>query len=451
MSKSGARKTYARSAGLARIGMLLLAGGLVSGTAASDSSAAFEDPPELAPSALLPASMISGADFHVVEPVPSDGLMRRYAIDSKFGRFNAYGRAALEVRIHEIAALTEIAKTSTIEVAVGGVGRGIGSQVQTAVGVVAHPVATATGVPKGIAHLFHGYVDEGKEAAGKAQKTAAPAAGAAAAGSSAVAQGESAAKRYASRYFGLTAAERRWYEKLGVDPYTDNAVLRKAIHKIATVEAAGGFGLKFVGIPSIPGIGDIHQVMEAVYKEDPATIRARTRATLAGYGLDQSEIERWQNVLVLSPTRQVLLLRLAAGLDAVDGRGELFRHAMGLTSDGEAQVYLQSVELLVLAHRKQPVASILAGVRLPAARRADGSIMVCGAFDAVYWTSDVERGEQQIRQTLTQGDAGSQRDAGTRELWLDGSASDRVRQELRERGWTLREVAQGSTPEAVLR
>jgi hypothetical protein len=292
--------------------------------------------------------------------------------------------------------------------------------------------------------LFHGYVDEGKEAVGKAQNVAAPTAGAAATRSTAVARGESAAKRYASRYFGLTSAERHWYEKLGVDPYTDNAVLRKAIHKIATVDAAAGFGMRFVGIPSIPGIGDIHQVMEAVYKEDPATIRARTKSTLARYGLDRSEIERWQNVLVLSPTRQVLLLKLAAALDAVDGRGELFRHAMGLTSDGEAQVYLQSVELLVLAHRKQPIASILAGVRLPAARRADGSIVVCGAFDAVYWTADVERGEQQIRRILTPGVA------GTRELWLNGSASDRVREELRERGWTLREV-QDSKSEAVLR
>jgi hypothetical protein len=117
---------------------------------------------------------------------------------------------------------------------------------------------------------------------------------------------------------------------------------------------------------------------------------------------------------------------------------------MGLTSDGEAQVYLQSVELLVLAHRKQPMAGILAGVRLPAARRADGSIVVCGAFDAVYWTADVERGEQQIRRILRPGVA------GTRELWLNGSASDRVREELRERGWTLREV-QDSKSEAVLR
>ena len=86
-------------------------------------------------------------------------------------------------------------------------------------------------------------------------------------------------KELCSALFGLTSAERRWYEKLAVDPYTDNAVLRKAIHKTATVEAAAGFGMRFVGIPSIPGIGDLHQVMEAVYREDPATIRARTKAT----------------------------------------------------------------------------------------------------------------------------------------------------------------------------
>ena len=79
--------------------------------------------------------------------------------------------------------------------------------------------------------------------------------------------------------------------------------------------------------------------MDAVYKEDPATIRARSRATLAGYGLEAGEIDRWQNTPVLSPTRQLLLLKAAAVLNGVDGRGELFRRAMGLTTDAEAQVY----------------------------------------------------------------------------------------------------------------
>lgn len=292
--------------------------------AAAEAPAGFETPPEQAPATLLPASMVAGANFHVVDPVQSDGLMHPYVVDSKYGKFGAYGKIALATRIREIAALNELAKVSTIEVAAGGVEHGIESEVETAAAVVTHPISTVTTIPKGIAHLFHGYVDEGKEATADAKHDAGSAARGGGENTSAAANSEAAAKRYAGRYFGLTAAERRWYEKLGVDPYTDNAVLRAAIHKDAKIDAAAGFGMRFVGIPSIPGIGDIHDVMEAVYKEDPATIRARTKVTLAGYGLSADEIERWQNTLVLSPTRQLLLLKAAATLDGVEGRASSF-------------------------------------------------------------------------------------------------------------------------------
>jgi len=137
-------------------------------------------------------------------------------------------------------------------------------------------------------------------------------------------------------------------------------------------------------------------VVDAVYKEDPATIRARSRATLAGYGLDSGEIDRWQNTPVLSPTRQLLLLKAAAMLNGVDGRGELFRHATGLTTGAEAQVYLQSVGLLVLAHRKQAIVAVVPGVWLPAGRRADGHVVVCGAFESVYWTAEVASGDSRF-------------------------------------------------------
>jgi hypothetical protein len=402
----------------------------------TDAPTSFEAPPQQPPAVLLPESMVSGANYHVDDPVQSDGLMNHYVVESKFGRFDAYGRTRLAIRIHEVAALTELAKTSTIEVAAGGVGRGVESQLETVAGVVANPVKTVTGIPKGIAHLFHGYIDQGNETIGDAKSTAGSATGTGGRTSAVTDKTTSEVKHYAERYLGLTAAERHWYEKLRVDPYTDNAALRSAIHKNANIDAAAGFGMKFVGIPSIPGIGDVHELLYAIYNEEPATIRARNRVTLAGYGLQPGEIDRWQNTLVLNPTRQILLLKAAAALNGVEGRGELFRHALGLTSDVEAQVYLQSVFLLVLAHSKQPVVAILPGLRLPAARRADGHIVVCGAFEAVYWTADVATGEEQIRQTLLQSDS------GVRELWLAGTASDRARAELRARGWDLQESVQ---------
>lgn len=425
-----------------RRGLLLLALAFATAAAPAEVATKFEAAPDQSPASLVPAALAAGTNFHVVDPVHSDGLMHRYVIESHFGTFEAYGLSQLTIRVHEVGALTELAKTSNVAVAAGGLVNGVGSQVNTVVGVATHPVQTVTGIPKGIAHLFRGIANQGKEAVADAnhnQDASDPGTDKGADSASRVGDG---AQRYAARYFGVSSAERRWYQKLGVDPYTDNLSLRGAIHKAAKVDAAVGFGMKFVGIPGIPGAGLMSKATDAIYNEDPATIRTRTRATLAGYGLSPEEIAHWQNKLILSPTRQVLLLAAAEALDGVAGRGELFRHAISLHAVDEAQVYLQSVGLLVAAHRQSPIQSILPGVRLPAAQRADGHLIVCGAFESVYWTAEVATGEAEIRAALP-----AEREAA-RELYLSGTASDRARAELSALGWTLHE-SQGP-PDAAL-
>jgi hypothetical protein len=342
---------------------------------ASSTAEEFETPPDQEPGALLPP-IAAGENYHVENPVRSDGLMHRFALDSQFGKFDAYGRIELELRIREVAALTQLAKIPPLEVVAGSVGSGITSQVSTVTDVARRPVATITGIPRGISHLFHGIAAEGKEAVADA-KGSPDSVESAAQKRSSVKRGEAAAKHYADRYFGVTAADRRWYKKLGLD---------------------------------------------------------RQRAKLSALGLTPAEVDRWQNTLILSPTRQTLLLEAAQGLEGVTGRAELLRHAMGLTSDTEAQVYLRSVGLLMVAHRHEPVSAVLPRVRLPAARLADGRIVVCGAFEAVYWTSDVAVGERGIRESLPEADA-----AATREIWLEGSVSERARRELEQRGWRIHE------------
>ena len=106
----------------------------MSAAVAGDSTAVYEVAPDLSPGEALPASMVAGTNFKIVDSVQIDGLMHRHVIDSKFGRFTVYGLFALKIRNHEIAALTEISKTSTVEVAVEGGGRGVGTQVQAAQG-----------------------------------------------------------------------------------------------------------------------------------------------------------------------------------------------------------------------------------------------------------------------------------------------------------------------------
>jgi hypothetical protein len=134
----------------------------------------------------------------------------------------------------------------------------------------------------------------------------------------------------------------------------------------------------------------------------------------------------------------------AESLNGVTGRAELFRHSLDLSSVAEAQVYLRSAGLLVLAHKAHPLTEIIPGVRLPAAQRADGQLVIGGAFEAIYWTEGVAKLEEQLRTSLPPQPSGV-----GRVLWLSGTISDRARNALQDRGWGLHEVSDASTGEAV--
>ena len=71
-------------------------GSALSAAAANPRAADFETPPDEAAAALVPASMVMGDDYRVADPVRSDGLMHHYVVESRFGRFDAYGYTELQ-------------------------------------------------------------------------------------------------------------------------------------------------------------------------------------------------------------------------------------------------------------------------------------------------------------------------------------------------------------------
>ncbi len=402
---------------------LLLAGGAW----ATD----FETPPEEPAASSLPPELAAGINFHVKEPVQSDGLMHHYVIESSFGEFAAYGQEALKVRAREMAALTELSKRTDIGVVAKTVEQRVQNDAKTVRQVVTNPVGTLTGIPKGIGHLFNGYKAEAGEYADEAKKATSGSHG----GGEVVHNAKADAARYADRYLGVSAAERRYYQELGVDPYTNNQVLRKAINHLAKVQATVNLGMHFAGVPGIPYLADVQRAMNAIYSEDPAALRARQRKILGGYGLSPAEVARFENTLLLSPTRQGVLVEDARLLDGVEGRGELFRHAMGLTSDDEVAVFIASTRMLVRLHAEQPVARILQGLRLPTVETRDGRIVVLSAFDDVYWTEQVADYESAFQAALPPSSHGL-------ELWLAGSISSLAHGQLNAHGWVVHDHAE---------
>jgi hypothetical protein len=391
----------------------------------------FDTPPEEPASASLAPELASGPNFHVKDPVQSDGLMHHYVIESSFGEFPAYGQEALKIRVREMAALTELSKKTDVGVAAKTVEQSVENQAKTVKKVVTNPVGTITGIPKGIGHLFSGFKAQASEASDQAKKDTGGSNGA----SNVAHTAKADAAKYADRYLGVSAAERRYYQELRVDPYTNNQVLRKAVHHLAKVQATVNLGMHFVGVPGVPYLSDVQRAMDAIYNEDPAVLRERQRKILAGYGLSPAEVARFENTLLLSPTRQGVLVEDAKLLDGVEGRAELFRHAMGLTSDAEAAVFIESTRMLARLHAQQPLAKILAGLRLPTAVTRDGRTVVLGAFDAVYWTEEVAGYESALRAALPPTSHGL-------EAWVSGSVSPAARDKLTSLGWVVHDHAE---------
>jgi len=400
---------------------------ILAGTAVAGASEDFDVPADEPPGVSLSPAQVSGKNFEVRDPVRSDGLMHRYVVESRFGEFEAYGRDELDLRLREIAALTEISDTSSTEVALKAVTRGIEEDVKAVFSVVKDPVGTVLGIPKGIAHLLGGYRAQAGELVAKGQKTGSKDTGGH--DEPNADQAERVAKKYIQDYLGLSKAERRWYAKLDIDPYTRNEVLRRAVRRLAKVDSGVSFGMKFVPV-GVPYASEARRALDAIYNEDPAVLRKKRRKALAKFGLTPVEVERFENTLLLDPTRQQALVDAMGALEGVQGREELLRTAMSVTSEVEAQLFLRSARLMLRTHAGRPLARLLPGVRLPSGQFADGRVAVFGAFDAVQWTAEVASFEGGILAMLPA-------DIAAREVWIGGTISARARAELEKRGWDV--------------
>lgn len=418
---------------------LMLTGLVAAAASRAFAAQTFEIPADETPGASLSAAQISGPSFHIEDPVHSDGLMHRYVIASRFGVFDAYGIDALNTRLREIGALTTLENTSDGQVVVESAIRGLREQVQSSVRVVTHPVGTVLAIPTGIRHLLGGYRAEAQEVTTGVTHTLTQDGASRPAGTQGPAlqrvgtAATHAARDQAERYVGLSAAERRWYAKLGVDPYTDNVVLRRAVSRMAEIDAASSFGMRFAPV-GIPYAGEVQRALNAIDREDPAVLRKRRQEALSQAGLTAAEITRFEHTPLLTPTRQTVLVNAVNQLKGVDGRAELLRHAMTVQSEVETEVFLQSTLLLLRYQEHHPVTRILPGLRIPAAELPDGRIAVFGAFDAVQWTKDVAGYERALRDALPSGVG--------REVWVTGAVSPRARAELEKRGWVVH-AAQG--------
>jgi hypothetical protein len=401
-------------------------------------AAGYETPPQLAVKDLLPAEQVKSASHEVLDPVDNDGFMNTFHVASPFGRFDVEGRALLGVRLREIGAMAQLSELSKSEVFADAVKAGVRNatvgQVETLEAFAERPVETLQGVPAGVSRMFKRTKAQAKEAYGEVQRQREEQGDAEEGGSGEdpADKAADATKNYAVKYFGVSSAERRWAQKLGVDPYTSNEQLRAMISVVARVDAAGRFGVRFLGIPGIPGIGTVRKVNDLVWETDPYELKLRNQKLLAACGADEETARRFFENHWLSPTLQTAITNALESMSGVEGRAALVAQAAAVESETAAWFVTENALLAAWYHaQRTPIARLLPGGAAAAAVTADGRAVILAATDHVVWTGDLEAAATRFKQQ-----AAAQEARGL-EVGFAGTVSPRAVTELGALGYTV--------------
>jgi len=396
----------------------------------------FEVPPVLEAASFLGPEVLRGEHHVVREAVANDGYMNTYTIDSDFGQFTAYGGPLLAIRLREIAALAELDKLSHTKVFADAVTRSATSQVTALVDFAQRPVETVKGVPGGVKRMFGRTKKTVKEGAAAASEMVTDSKDGVESeeDKGALQEGAEAGAKYAEKYFGVSGAERRWAEKLGVDPYTRNEVLRSAIRKVAKVDAAGGLAVRFAPIPRIPGVSAIRTATKLVWGTDPRELREINRKALLAMGVEAALAEQFLDNAWYSPSAQTLFVSVLSGLSTVGGRPAVVELAALAQSYEEALFFLQAIKMLVgFKASGVEITQLLGGARLPGVLTSDGRFVFLVPVDRILWTEGIAAAATGSFEEVAKG-----LETTSREVWFRGQASKRCRAEIKRRGWLVR-------------
>ena len=410
-----------------------------------------EPMPVLRASDVLPENLLKGPHHRVNEEVRSDGYLNYYTIESDFGTFEAQSNLMLAVRVRELRALAELERVSSSEAFAGAAIEAGLSPARAVVHIAQHPVSTVTGIPAGIGRLFKRYARAGKEGVSSA--------GDLVAGSPCKELQDDAersdceereqerqhAQSLYERYFKISDAQRRWHEKLGTDPYTSNDVLHEAVKRVAWADRLGRFGIRFAGIPAIPGADYVADASKIVWSKDPYELGDYNVKVLKEAGLDEATIEAFFDNPWFSPTMQTTLIAAIESLPGVAGRRYVLLAAINTDSEAEARFVLQSVVAMTWYNtERSPINEFADDIHFPVASTAAGHLLVILPVDYLVWTEEMA-GLARAAAMQHQGDTGP---SARRELWLLGGVSSRARQEIEQLGWTVldqqREVIRAS-------
>jgi len=385
--------------------------------------AVFEELPVLNASEILRPEFLAGPHHKVREPVPTYFGANQFTIDSDFGVFEANGNEMLVRRINEINAIAQLKDVSRTDQYKDAVAAAAKSPVAAAKNIVNDPVNTIANVPKGIMK-FMSRAGESVKNIGKKNES------------------NAAEGNKMQQLIGFSDAKRKVAIKLGVDPYSTNTVLQHELDGIAWASFAGGATFSLATLPIGGGAGaaltvtDVTSSFDEMLREkSPTDLKIINQKTLLGLGAGAKETERFLNNSAFSPSQQTAFVLNLRSLNGVANRGAFVRTAGETSSDESDAIFcVQTAALMSKIHKDETLARLAMIGDFPICVAKDGTIIVALQWDYAAWTSGAAGFSSEVQKLAAQSGKNAKVLVG-----LSGQVSPRLRQELENRGFVVKD------------
>jgi hypothetical protein len=385
----------------------------------------FEQPPALPAAQLAPSTLLSGTGFHVDSPVPTDGLMAHFTIQSDVGTFPAVSEEMLRIRVAGIPAIQELNQTSKTKVFAQALAPNAARPITAAGQMVLHPIDTVKGLPSGVGRFFS-RVGLGAQKLKEAATEPEEASGAEKAANTAARTGQTARD-----IFGYEQERRELAKKLHVDPYTTNPVLSKQLDDFALTAFRAHVGVTTTMSVFIPGsmaITATRVVSTWVWDTPRADLIVQNEKRLEELNIPGGYIHPFMRNKAFPLSVQTAFTSNLAHLAGVNGLAGAVLLANTVTSEEQARFLTDAVGMLVKYHETQtPLTRLITQGTIIGVDK-NGAIAVEAPVDYVSWTKRLSYFAN--RTDLK---------APHRSIWVTGQLSPLAKENFKAIGWVVTE------------
>ena len=389
-------------------------------------SSNFEELPELRASEILKPEILKGPNHTVRESVPTFSGMNQFVIDSDYGVFDAEGNEMLLRRIKEVYAIDQlksVSKTDQFEQSLMTAAKG---PYNAATNVVEDPAGSVSSAGKGLMKFMGKVGQTAKHVAkGTAEKPT------------------SESGKTGQDILGYTKTKKKMAIGMGIDPYSTNQVLQKALDDVAWASWAGGFMFSAATFPisgpagaALTATGVSSSIGEMLSEKSPAELKAINRSDLRSMGASPGDAERFLDNTAFSPTAQTVVVQNLKSLGGVANRGAFVQTAARKSSsEADAVFCVQTAALMGQLHNgEHPLARIAMIDDFPICIAKDGTVIAALQWDYAAWTPRAGAFTDAVKKLADE--PGRNKHVL---VAISGQTSPRLQQELQNRGIALQD------------